>query len=95
MFGSFIFIYAYKYALKSIFHRLSIEFASNLHRVCIGFATEDHWRKIEAKSSTFTFCPENQMYKGFREVKVGRKTFTQPSPLANHQVGLVTSSTWL
>ena len=33
-------------ALTSIIDRLSIEFASNLHRVCIGFATEDHWRKI-------------------------------------------------
>ena len=36
MFGSFIFIYAYKYALKSIFHRLSIEFASALQRRIIG-----------------------------------------------------------
>ena len=24
--------------------RLSIEFASNLHRICIGFAMEEHWR---------------------------------------------------
>ena len=36
-------------ALTSIIDRLSIEFASNLHRVCIGFATEDHWRKIGGK----------------------------------------------
>ena len=33
-------------ALTSIIDRLSIEFASNLHRVCIGFATEDYWRNI-------------------------------------------------
>ena len=31
-----IFIYAYKYALKSIFHRLSIDFPSNLQRRIIG-----------------------------------------------------------
>ena len=24
--------------------RLSIGFASNLHRICIGFAMEEHWR---------------------------------------------------
>ena len=33
-------------ALTSIIDRLSIEFASNLHRVCIGIATEDYWRDI-------------------------------------------------
>ena len=32
--------------MKLLIHRLSIEFASNLYRVCIGFATEDHWRNI-------------------------------------------------
>ena len=36
-------------ALTSIIDRLSIEFTSNLHRVCIGFATEDHWRNIGGK----------------------------------------------
>ena len=36
-------------ALTSIIDRLSIEFASALHRICIGFATEDHWRKIGGK----------------------------------------------
>ena len=40
-----IFIYAYKYALKSIFHRLSIEFASNLHRLCNGGSLEENRSK--------------------------------------------------
>ena len=40
------------------------------------------------KSSTFTFCPETPMYKGFCEVKVGRKTFTQPSPFSFYCLAL-------
>ena len=63
MFGSFIFIYAYKYALKSIFHRLSIEFASNLHRLCNGGSLEEHWRIIGGTLENLalqTYC-ENEL----------------------------------
>ena len=42
--ASTLLIQAYKSAHTSIIDRLSIEFASALHRICIGFATEDHWR---------------------------------------------------
>ena len=36
-------IQAYKSAHTSIINRLSIEFASNLHRLCKGGSLEDHW----------------------------------------------------
>ena len=46
-----------------LFLRSLIDFPSNFHRICIGFATEDHWRIIGGTLENLafqTYC-ENEL----------------------------------
>ena len=51
--ASTLLIQAYKSAHTSIIDRLSIEFASNLHRLCTGGSLEDHWCVYTVSIDTF------------------------------------------
>ena len=51
--ASTLLIQAYKSAHTSIIDRLSIEFASNLHRLCNGGSLEDHWCVYTVSIDTF------------------------------------------
>ena len=43
----------------STFHRLSIEFASNLHRICNGGSLEVYWRILPITKKNFAYNKEN------------------------------------
>ena len=61
--ASTLLIQAYKSAHTSIIDRLSIEFASNLHRLCNGGSLEEHWRIIGGTLENLalqTYC-ENEL----------------------------------
>ena len=42
-----------------LFLRSLIDFPSNFHRICIGFALEDHWRIIGGTKKNFAYNKEN------------------------------------